>query len=191
MATPLKQPLTLEDKIWGLYYFVDASLGEPLSITSVVGMLAGATIDPICQRQHCASSESHTAEVVAGGSGLHRLVYAREIMREWYYGPSEPTPMAFDSATTIFVANDEKAAKRTVWLRRRANVLSEGVAMGDFEPVKVDESLNVADMHTKYLVFNVWRRHLWWAHNLTPERCAKARARMQAARDEFKGKNGA
>ena len=94
--------------------------------------------------------------------------------------------MAFDSATTIFVAKDEKAAKRSIWIRRRANVLTEGVDTGEIDPIKVDESLNAADMHTKYLVFNVWRRHLWHAHNLTTERCAKARARMQAALAEFK-----
>ena len=61
-----------------------------------------------------------------------------------------------------------------------------GVDTGEIDPIKVDESLNAADMHTKYLVFNVWRRHLWHAHNLTTERCAKARARMQAALAEFK-----
>lgn len=155
-------------------------------MTGIVGMLAGGCIDSVCQRQHCKASEAHTTEVVAGGTALHRVIFSREILREWYYAPSGPTPVAFDSATTIFVAKDEKAAKRSIWIRRRANVLTEGVDTGEIDPIKVDESLNAADMHTKYLVFNVWRRHLWHAHNLTTERCAKARARMQAALAEFK-----
>lgn len=182
MATPIKQPVTFEDKIWHLYFMNDASMMEPLAMTGVIGMLAGAAIDSVCQRQHNLAGESHSVEIVAGGTGYTRVLLCRGVMREWGYPCADATPFMFDSATTIFVAKDESAVKRSIWIRRRSRVLTEGTEMGDINPVKVDESLNAADMHTKYLAHPVWKKHVWHAHNLTQARCDLADHRMQAAR---------
>ncbi len=73
---------------------------------------------------------------------------------------AKPTPMYCDSASTIFVANNDKAVKRSVWLLRRAAVLREGVDSGEIEFVKISEHDNVADGLTKPLKYETWRRHL-------------------------------
>ena len=86
-------------------------------------MLAGGAIDPVCQRQHQKAAEAHTTEIVAGGTALHRVMFAREMCREWCVGAENPTPIMFDSQTTIFVANDETAIKRSIWIRRRSAIL--------------------------------------------------------------------
>ena len=188
LATPIKQPITLDEKIWGLYWFCDASMGDEakpddfLAMTGAVGMLAGGAIDPVCQRQHQKAAEAHTTEIVAGGTALHRVMFAREMCREWCIGAERPTPIMFDSQTTIFVANDETAIKRSIWIRRRSAILREGVDDGEIEPVKIDQSLNAADVLTKYLVFAIWKRHVWWMHNLNAARCERADTRMRDAR---------
>ncbi len=38
-------------------------------------------------------------------------------------------------------------------------VLQEGVDAGEFEPIKIPEEDNAADVYTKYLVFQKWKRH--------------------------------
>ena len=76
-----------------------------------------------------------------------------------------PTPYYIDSASTIFVAKDASAVKKSVWLIRRAVVLREGVTMGDIDPIKVGEADNFADIFTKWLPPDVWRRHVSFTQN--------------------------
>ena len=112
----------------------------------------------------------------------NRAVIAQEIMREWGYPPTRPTPFMFDSATTILVATSETASKRSLWLKRREAVLQEGVDRNEIEPMKIDEAENAADMHTKYLTYPVWRKHAWLTQNLTKERCEAAKERLTKLR---------
>ena len=158
----------------------DASVGDPHSMTGVVGMFAGASFDDICQRQHCKSGESATSEIVAGGSAMHRVILARGLAQEMGYPQVEPTPVYFDSAATIFAATHDASSKRSMWLRRRTAILREGVDMREFEPHKIPQEDNAADVHTKYLVFKAWKRHTWFIGNLDEDRCKRARARMAA-----------
>ncbi|KOO34385.1 hypothetical protein Ctob_016321, partial [Chrysochromulina tobinii] len=127
----LKQPYSTEDQEWGLYFKYDANLSTSAkSMTSVVGMLAGGAIDNICQSQQCKAGETHTTEVVAGGTALNRIITARGLLQEMHYPSDRPTPTFTDSATSIFVANDDGALKRALWLRRRVLVLRDGVDEG-------------------------------------------------------------
>ena len=61
------------------------------------------------------------------------------------------------------------AVKRSVWLRRRAVVVQEGVELGEIYPTKISERDNCSDPFTKYLVFHVWRRHMHYVHNTPGE----------------------
>jgi hypothetical protein len=128
-------------------------------------MLAGASVDVVCQRQHLASPESHTSEVVAAGTGLHRVIPIRGHLQEIGVVQEVPTPYYIDSASTIFVAKDAGAVKKSVWLIRRAVVLREGVVMGDIDPIKIGEADNFADIFTKWLPPDVWRRHVAYTQN--------------------------
>ena len=75
---------------------------------------------------------------------------------------AEPTPIYIDSSTTVFVASDKKAVKKSTWLLRKVDALHETVGTNgqEFYPNKIDESRNLADMFTKYLKLEVWRRHV-------------------------------
>jgi hypothetical protein len=179
LSTPIKQPYSSEDQEWGLYFMYDANLSTSAkSMTGVVGMLAGGAIDNICQSQQCKAGETHTTEVVAGGTALNRIITARGLLQEMHYPSDRPTPTFTDSATSIFVANDINALKRALWLIRRVRVLQEGVDAGEFEPIKIPEEDNAADVYTKYLVFQKWKRHTDFINNMNKQREDKALARM-------------
>ena len=179
LSCPIKQPYSTEDQEWGLYFKYDANLSiSAKSMTGVVGMLAGGAIDNICQSQQCKAGETHTTEVVAGGTALNRIITARGLLQEMHYPQDRPTPTFTDSATSIFVANDDGALKRALWLRRRVLVLRDGVDEGEFEPIKIPEEDNAADVYTKYLVFQKWKRHTDFINNMNKQREDKAIARM-------------
>ena len=173
---------TIDNREFGFHVFVDSNLGAPRdeetgapsiadglarthptilakSITGGVLMIGGAP-EPVCQRQHLVAPDAHTGEVSAAGVLLNLAIPIRGFMHECRIHQAKPTPMYCDSASTIFVANDDKAVKRSVWVLRRAAVLREGVDSGEIEFVKISEHDNVADGLTKALKYETWRRHL-------------------------------
>ena len=79
---------------------------------------------------------------------------------------SHTDTLYLDSATTVFVAKSDTAVKKSVWLVRRALVLTEGVDQGEIEPMHVPEYNMLADPFTKYLTLNVWKRHMHYLLNL-------------------------
>ena len=50
------------------------------------------------------------------------------------------------------------AVKKSAWIRRRAEVLTEAFDMGECDPRKIEEYNNFSDPETKYLVYRVWMR---------------------------------
>ena len=68
-------------------------------------------------------------------------------------------------AVSVLVANDDAAAKKSVWLKRRIVVLQDAVDLGEIVPVHVPESNMVADIFTKYLKLVVWLRHVAYLLN--------------------------
>ena len=67
------------------------------------------------------------------------------------------------------MANDDAAAKKSVWLIRRVLPLREAMdpAMGEGEACFVRESNQLADPFTKYLALSVWLRHMAYLLNDT------------------------
>ena len=61
------------------------------------------------------------------------------------------------------MAEQDSAIKKSVWLRRRALVLQEGVELDDITIYHIHESCMVADPFTKYLTYHVWRRNIEYA----------------------------
>jgi hypothetical protein len=113
-----------------------------------------------------------------GRHALTRIITARGLLQEMHYPQVRPTPTFTDSATSIFVANDDSALKRALWVVRRVKVLRDGVDDGEFEPIKIPEEDNASDVYTKYLVFQKWKRHSDFINNMTKTREDKALARM-------------
>ena len=75
-------------------------------------------------------------------------------------------PYYLDSSTTVFVANDDKGVKKSVWLIRRTAVLRDGVIGGHIKPLHLLERDNCADPLTKYLPVAVWLRHMLYLLNV-------------------------
>ena len=71
-----------------------------------------------------------------------------------------------DSASTIFVANDEQAIKKSVWIARRTVALVEGKTLGEITPTYMKAALNCANFFTKYESLQEYRLHLWYFLNL-------------------------
>ena len=129
-------------------------------------MLAQGCIDGCSHRQHLVAPDSHTAEVVSAGSNLHRVVPINGALQEFHIRCGMATPFYLDSKTTVFVSNDDKAVKKSVWLLRRAAVLSDGTAHNEIITLHVREYDMVADPFTKYLPYGTWRRLTHYLLNL-------------------------
>ena len=100
---------------------------------------------------------------------MHKIVPLRGLLTEMRIPQEQGTPLYIDSASTVFVAQSRGAVKKSAWIRRRAEVLTEAFDMGECDPRKIEEYNNFSDPETKYLVYRVWMRHLHYTHNLDGE----------------------
>ena len=146
------------------HFFSDAS-NKTRSVTGGVGMLAGGPIQAIGQRQQLAAPDSHVSEVVAAGNGAHAVVPVNGVLQEMHIRLGVPTAFYLDSQTTVKVASDDAAAKKSVWVKRRIEVLHDAVSLGEIAPEHISESDMVADPFTKYLTLRVWLRHMHYLIN--------------------------
>ena len=135
-------------------------------------MLAGGPVQAILQRQHLKAPCAHTAEVVAGGNNVNMIIPVSGVLQEAHIRQGVATPLYLDSRTTVLVASDDAAAKRSVWLKRRIVVLQDAVDLGEIVPIHVPESNMVADIFTKYLKLVVWQRHVAYLLNDSTRACA-------------------
>ena len=150
LSSPTIPPFTNGAKEYGLHYAADASPSDTAKgITGGVGMLAGGTIDTVSQRQHLASPDTHAAELAAAGTVMHRIIPMRGVLQEARIPQVAPTPCWMDSASTIFVAENRAAPKKSAWTRRKAEVLTEAYEHGEVSPEKLEDPENFADPQTK------------------------------------------
>ena len=98
---------------------------------------------------------------------LHRIIPIRGLYGELSLPQVHPTPLYIDSASTVFVATNTAAPKKSVWIMRRVAVLAEGAEMGEITPIKISEEHNFADPMTKYVTYPVYARHRAYANNAT------------------------
>ena len=168
LADPTVPPFTEGAKEWGLHAAGDASILEH-SITGANLMLAGARADTLCQRQHLTAPDAHSAELKAAGSLLQNVLPLRGQLLELSIYQDPPTPVYIDSASTVFVIQDKRAVKRSVWTLRIARVLQEAQLLREIIALKISERDNFADPEIKSTTIKVWRRHLWYTNNLPGE----------------------
>jgi hypothetical protein len=151
-------PFTAGRREYRPYLASDAS-PKGRSITGGLHMFAGGWLLHPSLRQHLHSPSSHGAEVVSAGTNHALSIPIAGILQETHLRCGRPLPMLLDSQSTIFVASDDAAVKKSAWLLRRSLVLRDGVKEGDFEPLFVPDKDNPADPATKYKELAVWRRH--------------------------------
>ena len=110
--------------------YCNANVRERRNTSGIMQMLGGSSFDNVSQKQLVKSGESHTSEVMAATTCTHRLIPHRGLIQEIHVPLPEPTVIFMDSATTIYVANNNAAAGRSLWLRRRVHVLHANVEDG-------------------------------------------------------------
>lgn len=130
-------------------------------------MLAGGCIAATSQRHHLADPGSHGSEVVAAGNNLNTLTPINGLLQELRIRLGKTTPFYLDSQTTVFVATKDQAVKNSVWLLRRVAVLTDAVKNGEILPIHIKDPDMVADAWTKYLVHQVWVKHIRYAMNVS------------------------
>ena len=82
------------------------------------------------------------------------------------FGPLPLGPgLYIDSQSTLYVALDRAAVKKSIWLRRRAGILQDGVEQLEIAPLKIAGDINPADAETKYLPYEAWRKLLEYSNN--------------------------
>ena len=128
-------------------------------------MLACGPIHAVSQRQHLRAPCAHTAEVVGAGTNFSLVVPVNGVLQELHIRQGVATPFYLDSSSTVYVATDDTAIKKSVWLIRRACVLEDGVTHDEIEPIHISERDMAADILTKYLVYAVWSRHVRYITN--------------------------
>jgi len=155
LSQPTVAPFT-EGKIEsGLHSFADSDVTH----TGGVDMLAGGALDVISQRQHLAAPDSYTAEITATVTVVHRIVPKRGFLQECRIAQVEPTPLYVDSVGTVRTGSDESSVKKSVWVRRKTNVLNDAHSHGVVDYMKVDEADNVSDGASKPIKRAVHKRH--------------------------------
>ena len=86
-------------------------------------MFAGACNQDLSLRLQ--SPCAHTSELVSGGTNVHAILPVNGLQQELGICQGRATTTYFDSASTVFVAKVDVAAKKSVWLERRRVVLTE------------------------------------------------------------------
>ena len=71
------------------------------SVTGGVIMLGGGPLANPCLRQHLTAPDSHTAEITAGGTMLHKLIPIRGLLQELMIPQLKPTPKAASGFTIV------------------------------------------------------------------------------------------
>ena len=119
------------------------------SVTGVVVMVGGAVVLATSQRQHHVHPDVHTTELHAAGTAVQVVMPLAGILQEFNIPQLRPIPVFCDSQSTIFVANNQSAVKRSVWTSRRAAALRAVVDSKDVQFLKIASADNVADMLTR------------------------------------------
>ena len=154
---PVAPTEALTNKLWYYHHYADAS-NDMRSVTGGVGMLAGGCIMSVSQTQHLVAPDSHTSEVVGGGTNFHFVEPINGLLQELHIRCGHATMLLFDSRTTVFVASSDASVKKSAWVTRRVKVLREGEADGQIKPTFIPGTEMVADVNTKYLPYAQWRR---------------------------------
>ena len=91
---------------------------------------------------------------------LNKLVPIAGLFVELRLPSLRAIPVFVDSQSMIFVANDQAAVKRSVWILRRSAVLREFVDQHVVEFFKIGDPENVANLLTKPLTLEKLNNYL-------------------------------
>ena len=148
-------PFTEGEMEYGLHSFADSDVTH----TGAVDMLGGACVDSVSQRQHLAAPDAFTGEITSTVTVVNRLAPKRGLLQEARISQVLPTPLYVDSIGTVRTGESEGAVKKSVWVRRKINVLNDAYDHNEVAYTHIDEADNVADGASKPIKKAVYKRH--------------------------------
>ena len=119
------------------------------SLSGILHMFAGACILGLSFRQHSIAMSAHESECFTASTAAAQAIPFRGILAELGIFQEVPTPLVVDSRSTILVARDRAAMKKSLYIMRRVLFMQECVADGEIEYYSCKGKMNLADSFTK------------------------------------------
>ena len=123
--------------------------------------IAGGCFDATSRRQHSIAVDTAAAELFAASTAAAQLINITGILRFITFGilGVHPVPMHCDNEICITVARDASSMKKVSYVARRVRLLQELVERKVINMVKVSGLANPADMLTKHLSKDIFRKY--------------------------------
>lgn len=123
--------------------------------------LAGGAFEAISRRQHSVAVDTAAAELFAASTAAAQLINITSVLRFITFGilGIHPVPMHCDNEICITVARDASSMKKVSYVARRVRLLQELVQRSVVRMEKVSGLANPADMLTKHLVKDTFRKY--------------------------------
>ena len=121
-------------------------------------MLANACIVHSSKRQACIAMSSTEAEIIAASACALELVHSRQLLRELGLEQGV-TPLYVDNSGAVELSRDRKSCHRSRHVDRRYFKVRELSALGELYVHHIDTADNPADLLTKPLDVEAFRKH--------------------------------
>ena len=127
-----------------------------------------------CKAQEIATDSTGAQELVMATTCYKYVAALRMLLLDMRVGAEQmdPTPMYTDSQILLNGTDCERLVKSSRWLASRYAMIRYGKACGVINPIKVPGEDNVADIVTKALTGQVFRKHratllghAWWCQD--------------------------
>ena len=121
-------------------------------------MLANACIVHSSKRQACIAMSSTEAEIIAASACALEVVHARALLEELGLA-QDVTPLYVDNSGAVELSRDRKSCHRSRHVDRRYFKVRELSALGEIDVHHIDTADNPADLLTKPLDIDTYRKH--------------------------------
>jgi len=135
----------------GVDIYTDSSWDEKFSVSGCVIFFEGCLIVWYSRRQRTVSHSSAEAEYIAASLAAREGAHIRAVVSELDLLPSGPSKLRIDNKSTIDMAHDPVAFKKTKHIMRESHYLRDVVARRVYSPEHVVSAENRADILTKAL----------------------------------------
>ncbi|KAL1500369.1 hypothetical protein AB1Y20_013032 [Prymnesium parvum] len=136
-----------------LAYFVvcDGDLRMDRSVSGIVRRFAGAAISVQSVRQHSIAIDAHSSECFTASTAACQAVAFRGMLTELRISQEVPTPIYSDSRSTLLVAQNAAALRKSIYILRRVLFMREAVSNGEVDFYSCAGGTNPADPLTKHV----------------------------------------
>ena len=151
------------DELWAAS---DSDWAVGHSTTGFVIFWCSVAILHVSKRQPCIATSSTEAEIIAASTCAQSLVFALRISRELGFMSDVPARLLVDNSGAVELSRDRKSCHRSRHVDRRYFKVRELVAEGWIHVEHVPTADNSADVLTKVLGVDSFRKHVGTVMNL-------------------------